>query len=632
MRGLAVVAVVALVEVACASPPTPSRSSDPHVFIIVMENHSADQALSGAFTASLAATYGMAENYHAITHPSLPNYLAITSGSTWGVGDDSYHVLPSGKDLGAQLTRAGLKWRAYMEGMTDAGCIDSPLPYDPDHNPFAFYGGACPPNVVTLTELSADLAGDTPRFVWITPDRCHDTHDCEVSEGDDWLRGQVGEILASKAWKSGGVRPARGRRSEAHGGGELCSPQAGAADGRRRTGDGGAASQAGHRLRGPAPQREGLRARGGGRRRRGALRLRGHGRVRTPQPERDHGRGPQDGAGAGGPRAERPGAGHRDRQRRVRMPVRGTRAAGARAEDRRAPDERASGRGVPRGHDRRGSPCPGARARARRAGFRRHRRRALPQHAQHGLRERAGGAGGGSRLAGRFGRRSGRLPVRSERHGQHRHRGPGLSVAGYGSRNGDRPGRAHRHLTVAGHPARQGPAGDARAGGRLPGPGRLQAVEGAELLLHVGDPRRRGARVAGRALEQLVGGELAAVAVDVLAEPVQEIRELTPLDLGVEVGDVEADLLHQLGADQVPDRVAGEDAEAHEGPVDVLECAVAVVRHVEPEIGLEARVPRLGKVFDLELALEQLVLQLEAEEDVQVVGDLVRLDADVSRM
>jgi len=170
-----------------------------------MENHSADQALSGAFTASLAATYGMAENYHAITHPSLPNYLAITSGSTWGVEDDSYHVLPSGKDLGAQLTRAGVKWRAYMEGMTDAGCIDSPLPYDPGHNPFAFYGGACPPNVVPLTELSADLAGDTPRFVWITPDRCHDTHDCEVSEGDDWLRGQVGEILASKAWKSGGV-------------------------------------------------------------------------------------------------------------------------------------------------------------------------------------------------------------------------------------------------------------------------------------------------------------------------------------------------------------------------------------------------------------------------------------------
>ena len=97
MRGLAVVAVVALVEVACASPPTPSRSSDPHVFIIVMENHSADQALSGAFTASLAATYGMAENYHAITHPSLPNYLAITSGSTWGVEDDSYHGLPAAK-------------------------------------------------------------------------------------------------------------------------------------------------------------------------------------------------------------------------------------------------------------------------------------------------------------------------------------------------------------------------------------------------------------------------------------------------------------------------------------------------------------------------------------------------------
>jgi acid phosphatase len=59
--------------------------------------------------------------------------------------------------------------------------------------------------VVPLTSLAADLAHDTPRFVWITPDRCHDTHDCDVSVGDDWLRGQVGEIMASDAWKSNGM-------------------------------------------------------------------------------------------------------------------------------------------------------------------------------------------------------------------------------------------------------------------------------------------------------------------------------------------------------------------------------------------------------------------------------------------
>ena len=169
-----------------------------------MENHSLDQAMSGEYTASLAAQYGVATNYHAISHPSVPNYLAMTSGSTWGVQDDSYRALPK-QDLGMQLTKAGVSWRAYMEGLTDAGCLDSPVPYDPGHNPFAFYGGACPSNVVPFDSLSSDLSASTPRFVWITPDRCHDTHDCPVSAGDQWLSQVVPQITSSQAWKSNGV-------------------------------------------------------------------------------------------------------------------------------------------------------------------------------------------------------------------------------------------------------------------------------------------------------------------------------------------------------------------------------------------------------------------------------------------
>src|SRR5438552_17262397 len=70
-------------------------ASPRHVFVIVMENKSYDVALSGQFTASLAAKYGLASNYHAITHPSVPNYLALTSGSTWGVRDRGYHASPT---------------------------------------------------------------------------------------------------------------------------------------------------------------------------------------------------------------------------------------------------------------------------------------------------------------------------------------------------------------------------------------------------------------------------------------------------------------------------------------------------------------------------------------------------------
>lgn len=190
----------------CSGPPGPPAPAPPahHVFVIVMENKSPEEALAGSFTASLAATYREAANYHAVAHPSVPNYLALTSGSTWGVTDDSYHVLPA-QDIGDQLTEARVSWRAYMEGLGGAGCLDSPVPYDPGHNPFAFYGGRCPANVVPLTSLAADLNGSTPLFSWITPDMCHDEHSCSVSVGDAWLRQTAGMITGSKAWTAGGL-------------------------------------------------------------------------------------------------------------------------------------------------------------------------------------------------------------------------------------------------------------------------------------------------------------------------------------------------------------------------------------------------------------------------------------------
>src|SRR5205807_806911 len=91
--------------------PSPSPSPVPtHVFVIVMENKSATEALRGRYTAGLAQTYALATAYHAVSHPSLPNYLALTGGSNFGIRDDGYHPLPPG-GLGAQLDRAGIPWR-----------------------------------------------------------------------------------------------------------------------------------------------------------------------------------------------------------------------------------------------------------------------------------------------------------------------------------------------------------------------------------------------------------------------------------------------------------------------------------------------------------------------------------------
>jgi hypothetical protein len=186
---------------ATASPsPTPPPK---HVFVIVLENTSYQLALRQPYIASIGRQYAVATNYSAVASPSLPNYLAMTSGSTWGIRDDNYHRLPAG-GIGSQLSDAGIAWKAYMEGFT-GDCFNSPYPYALKHNPFAYYGGGCPPNVAPMTDLATDLNGDTPQLSWITPGLCNDGHDCSIATADRWLAQVVPQITSSPAWQQNGV-------------------------------------------------------------------------------------------------------------------------------------------------------------------------------------------------------------------------------------------------------------------------------------------------------------------------------------------------------------------------------------------------------------------------------------------
>ncbi|MGA7910175.1 MAG: alkaline phosphatase family protein [Candidatus Dormiibacterota bacterium] len=184
--------------------PQPSPTPDPtHVFVIVMENRSFAQVAGNSYIAHLATQYGVATNYHGVSHPSLPNYLALTSGSTWGIADDGFHALPAG-GLGSELSAAGIDWRAYMEGMTRT-CFNSPYPYALKHDPFAYYGASCPAQVVAFSRFASDMSGTVPRFVWITPDLCHDGHDCSNAVAESWLAQTVPLILATPAWQDNGL-------------------------------------------------------------------------------------------------------------------------------------------------------------------------------------------------------------------------------------------------------------------------------------------------------------------------------------------------------------------------------------------------------------------------------------------
>ena len=190
-------ATVAVAPTGAADAAQPVR-----VAIIVMENRSYEQVLTLPYLSTLATTATVLSDYHAAGHPSLPNYLALTSGTTWGITDDGYHALPR-QDLGDQLSAAGIPWRAYMEGL-GSDCRENRGAYAVKHDPFAYYGGQCPAAVVPLTALSADLASPAvPRLMWITPDLCHDMHDCSAGVGDSWLSMTVPTLLAAPAMSNG---------------------------------------------------------------------------------------------------------------------------------------------------------------------------------------------------------------------------------------------------------------------------------------------------------------------------------------------------------------------------------------------------------------------------------------------
>jgi phosphatidylinositol-3-phosphatase len=204
-----------------------------HVFVIMMENTAYDDLLSPTnpnttFIQHLAANKGLATNYYGVTHVSLPNYIAATSGQTWGSNSDDVNQAPlfDHQNLVDQLEAAGVSWKAYMEGLPFAGDTVDSTPdglYVRKHDPFLMYpdvynNPARAADVVPLTQLSSDLAtGKVPQFVWITPNICNDMHGgaptCPYpntptdanqqllyQDGDNFLRTWVTAITHSKAW------------------------------------------------------------------------------------------------------------------------------------------------------------------------------------------------------------------------------------------------------------------------------------------------------------------------------------------------------------------------------------------------------------------------------------------------
>jgi hypothetical protein len=173
--------------------------------VIVMENEEYGDIIgsrSAPYLNTLARRYGLASGMYAVTHPSLPNYLALTGGATFGIDSDCTDCSVGATSIVDQLEPAHLSWRAYMEDLPEP-CFTgaSAGDYAKKHDPFAYYtritgNRARCVNIVPLGRLAADERSSAlPRFVWITPNLCHDMHDCSVSTGDRFLAGLVPALL-----------------------------------------------------------------------------------------------------------------------------------------------------------------------------------------------------------------------------------------------------------------------------------------------------------------------------------------------------------------------------------------------------------------------------------------------------
>ncbi len=226
MVGMVVLALAVLVA------PRSDLKNYQHVFVIMMENTGFDSLIgnSNAPWINMAAqTNGLATNYFGVTHPSQPNYIAATSGSTNSVANDNDTTIDV-PNIVDQLEAHGKTWKAYMQSLSlcatklDHACGNQL--YERKHNPFVSYldvqsNAARMANIVDFSQFSSDLANkNVPDYVWISPDQCHDMHGraatpsdpCDFSQvqsliatGDAFLNSTVSAIMNSQAWTGNSV-------------------------------------------------------------------------------------------------------------------------------------------------------------------------------------------------------------------------------------------------------------------------------------------------------------------------------------------------------------------------------------------------------------------------------------------
>jgi acid phosphatase len=168
------------------------------------------------YLAGLAHEFGRTTAYRAVTHPSLPNYLAVAGGSTFGVTDDlspPSHPIEQVSVFDAVIAAGGTA-KTYAESMPEPCTLEPVGRYAVKHNPWAYFSSVTsrddcrrydvPSGDPGNGALHDDVgAGALPDVGLLIPDLCNDGHDCPLSTADDWLRRWLPVIMGGPDYRAG---------------------------------------------------------------------------------------------------------------------------------------------------------------------------------------------------------------------------------------------------------------------------------------------------------------------------------------------------------------------------------------------------------------------------------------------
>ena len=205
-------AVAPQTEVSSKLAAAPAASGIPnfdHIVLIMLENQDYQTVMDGTqmpLLATIAQQNVLLSNYFAVTHPSLPNYIALMSGSTQGITSDCTTCFVNQPNLADEIEASGRSWKAYLEGMPSPCFVGDSGNYAQKHDPLLYFdsirlnAARCDRSIVPLTSLDGDLANNTlPNFSYIMPNLCNSGHNCSAATADTWVRAMVVKLQGSPA-------------------------------------------------------------------------------------------------------------------------------------------------------------------------------------------------------------------------------------------------------------------------------------------------------------------------------------------------------------------------------------------------------------------------------------------------